>query len=226
MTISHPLDRPVWSALTTLWSPVAAGDAHALRLDADHGPFGAAADGSEQSLAALAALIPADGALWTVEADPLPLPPGVRVLREAVLHQMTADSVDAPDDAVMIAPLEEADAADMRALAHLTVPGPFHARTHRLGRFLGVKVDGRIVAMAGERMRVPGFSEVSGVCTHPDHRGRGYAGTLMRAVARAMLERGETPFLHTYATNHGAIALYETLGFRLRMPMHMTVLGR
>ena len=89
----------------------------------------------------------------------------------------------------------------MLALATLTRPGPFFARTHQLGAFIGVKQDGRLVAMAGERMQPTGFTEVSGVCTHPDPRGRGYAGGLMRQVAARILARGETPFLHAYADN-------------------------
>lgn len=123
-----------------------------------------------------------------------------------------------------IVPLAPADAPAMLALATLTEPGPFAARTHRLGGFVGIKVDGRLIAMAGERMKPPGFTEVSGVCTHPDHRGRGYAAALMRSVAVNILDRGEKPFLHVYPSNGGAIALYETLGFRLRRAMSMTIL--
>lgn len=80
--------------------------------------------------------------------------------------------------------------------------------------------------MAGERMKMPGLSEVSGVCTHPDHRGRGYAGTLMRMVAERMLARGETPWLHAYASNAGAIGLYESLGFRLHGTVTASILVR
>ena len=112
------------------------------------------------------------------------------------LAQMVAETI-APVGAGGFRAVDDEDAPEMRALAALTKPGPFGSLTHRLGGFIGVKREGRLVAMAGERMRLDGFTEVSGVCTHPDHRGRGYAGALMRTVASRMLARGETPFLHT-----------------------------
>jgi len=114
----------------------------------------------------------------------------------------------------------------MLALATETRPGPFFARTHQLGDFVGVKAGGRLIAMAGERMKPEGYTEVSGVCTDPGHRGRGYAGALMRVVAHRILARGETPFLHSYAHNTGAIGLYQSLGFALRSEMTMQVLSR
>jgi predicted GNAT family acetyltransferase len=114
----------------------------------------------------------------------------------------------------------------MLALATLTKPGPFLPRTHELGQFWGVKENGRLIAMAGERMKLPGFTEVSGVCTHPDFRGRGLAGVLSRVVATHIMNRGETPFLHAYAANRPAISLYESLGFRLRCNVGVTVLTR
>ena len=118
--------------------------------------------------------------------------------------------------------LGDADAPEMLALATLTEPGPFFVKTHQLGRFVGIRQDGRLVAMAGERMQPDGFTEVSGVCTHPDHRGRGYAAALMGEVARGILARGDTPFLHAYASNQAAIALYERLGFQHRREILMT----
>jgi predicted GNAT family acetyltransferase len=99
-------------------------------------------------------------------------------------------------------------------------------KTHLLGPFIGVRREGRLVAMAGVRLNLDGFTEVSGVCTHPDHRGRGYAGALMRVVAERMLARGETPWLHAYASNSGAIALYESLGFRLHGTVTASILVR
>ena len=223
--MTHPLDRPIWASLTTRQASLAQGDGRALRFDPDYAMFAAAADDSDEAMAALAALVAAHGDGALVEADPVRLPPGVTVASQALCHQMIAHALtpgEAPRFAIV--PLGEDDAPQMFELATLTRPGPYFARTHRLGDFVGVKEDGRLIAMAGERMRPTGFTEVSGVCTHPDARGRGYAAALMRLVAARILARGETPFLHAYATNTGAIGLYETLGFALRREVTMTVL--
>jgi len=227
MTLSHPLDRPVWSSLTSRQAGLAQGDAWAVRLAPEYGVFAAAADDSDASMAALAAIAAAGEGIALVEANPVRLPEAATVAQRALVHQMSADALTAdesksPDFEVVA--LTDADAPQMLALATLTKPGPFYARTHRMGRFIGVKQDGRLVAMAGERMQPTGFTEVSGVCTHPDARGRGLGGALTRIVAADILARGETPFLHVYATNTGAIGLYETLGFTLRREMTMTVL--
>jgi predicted GNAT family acetyltransferase len=114
----------------------------------------------------------------------------------------------------------------MVELASLTKPGPFGTRTHELGTYLGVRVEGRLAAMAGERLKVPGFTEVSAVCAHPDHTGRGYAAVLMMEVMRGIRSRGETPFLHVREDNLRAIALYERLGFRTRTKPYLAVLRK
>jgi len=223
---AHPLDRPIWAALTTRQAPLARGGARALRFDPSCAMFAAAADDGDEAMTALAALVAAHGDTALVEANPVRLPPGLIVVSQAPCHQMIAEAPGpAGTPAFEVVALTEADAPQMYDLAILTKPGPYFARTHRLGDFIGVKQDGRLVAMAGERMQPAGFTEVSGVCTHPDARGRGYAGALSRIVAARIGARGETPFLHVYATNTGAIALYEALGFRLRQELTMTVLS-
>jgi predicted GNAT family acetyltransferase len=221
------LDRPVWSALTTRWATIAEGDPRAWRIDRDYGVFGAAADRSPESLTALAALIPDQGELWLVEREDWPAPPGTRLARQAECVQMICERLTpGKPPAFEIVELGEDDGPAMYDLAMLTRPGPYAAHTNRLGDFIGVKQGEALIAMAGERMKMPGLSEVSGVCTHPDHRGRGYAGALMRVVAERMLSKGETPWLHAYASNTGAIALYETLGFRLNGTVTASVLVR
>lgn len=191
-----------------------------------YGPFAAAADNSVESLSALATLLPEGETLWLVEPDEVNLPPGTVVVRQALCVQMVASAITPAPLSFDIVPLNEDDAPEMRTLATLTEPGPFHARTHQLGRFVGTKVGGRLVAMAGERMRPLGYVEVSGVCTHPDFRGRGYAAGLMRQVATRILAEGDAPFLHAYASNTGAIGLYESLGFRVRRTVAATIVGR
>lgn len=224
---AHPLDRPVHAALTGRQAHLAQGDGRALRLDPEYGPFGAAIDAGAAAQAALAALVPDAGALWLLEPTPVAAPPGTRIVRQVPCDQMVAERIAPADRAIDFAVLGEADAAEMRALAALTQPGPFHARTHRLGRFIGLRDPaGRLVAMAGERMQAGGFTEVSGVCTHPDHRGRGHAAKLIRAVAAAILARGAQPFLHVYPDNAGAIALYQSLGFAFRAQLVLTLLAR
>lgn len=225
--MSHPLDRPVWSALSGRQSDIALAHGSAIRFAPEYGLFAAMPDDAPASLADLSALIAAHGDVALVESGGPPPIPGVGVRSSAVCWQMVADEPNQIGKAAFaFEDLTEADAPQMLALATLTAPGPFFARTHQLGRFVGVKVGGRLVAMAGERMRPPGHTEVSGVCTHPDHRGRGYAAGLMLEVAARIRARGEVPFLHSYAHNTGAIVLYQALGFDFRRELVMTTLTR
>jgi ribosomal protein S18 acetylase RimI-like enzyme len=153
-----------------------------------------------------------------------------------------ADHAPAPASDSTIIELGKKDSPEMVELATLTKPGPFGTRTHELGTYLGIRrrvserigdrvnegfsEKAKLVAMAGERLKVPGHTEVSAVCTHPEHTGQGYAGILMTEVMRRILARGETPFLHVREDNLRAIALYQRLGFRTRLRSHLAVLRR
>jgi predicted GNAT family acetyltransferase len=225
MKTLHPLDRPVWSALTGRHAHLAQGDPHsALRYPSDIEPFGATPDDRPAQLQALGALTARDNAVALVERHRVIAPSGLVAMIEEPVHQMTARRLAPPEDVDGVVELGDADAAGMQALAELTQPGPFHARTHMLGGFVGVRENGRLIAMTGERMRAPGFTEISAVCTHPDARGRGLAARLMRVVAHRIVARGEELFLHVYPHNGSAIAVYERLGFRHRATLHLTVL--
>ena len=218
------LDRPVWASLQHQphWG---VGDERARRFKGDINRFAATPDERAASLAALAELVqPGDDAVFLAQVPPLVVPAGLMVAKEALGVQMVATRALAPDDGVAV--LTDADAAEMLTLATLTEPGPFLARTHTMGRFIGIRVAGRLAAMAGERMRFPGHVEVSGVCTHPDFRGRGLARRLSAAVTADIQRRGEQPFLHAWATNTAAIALYESLGFVQRTTVNIAVLKR
>ncbi|MBF0665850.1 MAG: GNAT family N-acetyltransferase [Brevundimonas sp.] len=230
--IAHPLDRPVWSALTTRLAPLAIRAEHeagaAVRLDPDIGVFAAAADVSADSRAALDDLCRRYPGAGLVEPEGTPIAavlPDLPAVSRASCVQMTAAALTAgePGDLDVLT-LSEADAEEMLALATLTRPGPFRKGTLRLGGFVGVRREGRLIAMAGERMKVDGFSELSGVCTHPDFRGQGLAGALSRIVVARILGRGEQAFLHAYADHAATIAFYEGLGFSVRARMTYTVL--
>jgi predicted GNAT family acetyltransferase len=222
---AHVLDRPVWNALMTRQAHLALGDPRlALRYPADIEPFGATPANTPEQLSALGEMTPRDGGVALVETHAIVPPPGLIAMIEQPVRQMIAARIPAPQDVADIITLGDDDAAEMLALAELTQPGPFHARTHQLGEFVGIRENGKLIAMAGERMRVPGFTEISAVCTHPDARGRGLAAKLMRIVAAKIVARDEQLFLHVYPHNSGAISVYEKLGFRHRADVRLTVL--
>ncbi|MDZ7866543.1 GNAT family N-acetyltransferase [Acidovorax sp.] len=221
-----PLDRPVWAAL--LHAPqLTEGTVLARRYRRDVNLFASARDDDSASLAALADLVGAGESIFMAQVPPVQVPPGLQLVRSAQGVQMLAMQAVAPvpgEEAVVV--LGDADAPEMLALAQLTEPGPFLPRTHTMGRFVGVRIGGRLAAMAGERMRFAGATEVSGVCTHPDFRGRGLARRLSSVVAHAIQQRGDQAFLHAWASNHAAIALYESLGFQTRTEVQVAVLAR
>ena len=226
MMADHPLDRPVWHALTGPHARFALGGGLARRFHPAIGPLSAAAQDDDVGMRALAALVPADEALFTLQALRHGELPGIATERREALQMIADMSRMQPETDGEMTRLTSADAEDMLALATLTEPGPFGIRTGELGQFWGVKAKGKLVAMAGERLRLDGYTEVSGVCVHPAFRGRGHARALMLRVMRQIADRGETPFLTAYAHNKGAIALYESIGFRTRREMVISVLRR
>lgn len=222
----HVLDRPVWSALDTKHQAFAQGGALARRYPSSIVPFAASAADDAESLQALQALVAAGESIIMLQADAIALPAGLAAISTASGVQMV---LEAPLQAVSderVQQLTQDDAAEMLALASLTKPGPFSLKALSLGDFWGVKIDGRLAAMAGERMKQPGYTELSGVCSHPDVRGGGLGRLLSVFVANQIAARGEVPYLHAYATNAAAIRLYESIGFSLRSPMHVAVVQR
>lgn len=222
----HVLDRPVWAALTSTHAHLAEGDERARRYRAGTAAFLAARDDDAKSLAALEALVQPGERLFMLQAGTIALPPGLVAAVQARAVQMVAERTMAAHGATRITELGATDIEDMLALAELTKPGPFTRGALALGRFWGVRIDGRLAAMAGERMRQTGFTEISGVCTHPDFRGWGLARLLSVAVVAEAQKRGDTPYLHAYASNAPALRLYESIGFRLRCEMSVAVVER
>jgi predicted GNAT family acetyltransferase len=221
------LDRPIWSSLSTRHAALAVGGPLARRYAPEVNLFASARDDSANALAALATLVHPGVRVYLLQVPRIVVPAGLTAVKSAKGVQMVATrslASTAGDEDIRV--LGAADAPEMLALATLTEPGPFLSRTHLMGTFLGVRIGGRLAAMAGERFRFPGYTEVSGVCTHPEFRGRGLARRLSAAVTARIEARGERPFLHAWKTNVAAITLYGSLGFELREEVDVAVIER
>ncbi len=223
----HPLDNIIWQALTTRQAEFAEAFHSARRFMRDVTSLAAMPDLSAQSFQSLAGLAGPGGTTALFLEAPFQPRPGWKVVAGAPMLEMVYENGTVPARSeIEIHELGAKDSPEMVELATLTKPGPFGIRTHELGTYLGVRREGKLVAMAGERLKIPGYTEVSAVCTHPDHTGKGYAQALMSEVLRRILDRGETPLLHVREDNERAIRVYEKLGFSKRVLMHFAVIRR
>ncbi|RQR87502.1 MULTISPECIES: GNAT family N-acetyltransferase [unclassified Burkholderia] len=223
---AHPLDNAVWHALAGEQQRFALGDERARRFPPELAPFAGLAERSPAAFDALRALIDTHGPAALVTPDEIPTPGGCSVVRRAVLHQMIWQGT--PDDAQPLehVRLTEGDVPAMLELIAATEPGPFGPRTIEFGGYLGVRSEGRLVAMAGQRLTAGGHTEISAVCVDPAFRGQGLAAGLIRALIARIRARAETPFLHVLSSNRVAIERYLALGFTIRRDMQLLVLGR
>jgi ribosomal protein S18 acetylase RimI-like enzyme len=209
------LDNVVWSALAGPQARFAQVKGRAARFDPDVSPFTALADPADPVAWRDLADLVGPGAEALVAGRPVTAPPVWETIVLVPGVQLTgAAATGAPDPEAVL--LGSADRAEILDLVARTKPGPFRDRTIELGGYLGIRRAGALIAMAGERLRVPGWTEVSAVCTDPAFRGQGLAARLIRAVVAAIRERGDEPFLHAAGENTNAIRLYENLGFTLR----------
>jgi len=210
----RPPDNPVVAALTGPHAHLAEVKGRAIRYQTDVAPFASViGEPDREAWDDLAELI-GPGAVSPLNGVDAELPPGWEVVVEFDGVRMVGEAVDgAPDPRARV--LGPADVPDMLALVARTEPGPFLPRTIEMGTYLGIHEDGVLIGMAGERLRPPGWTEISAVCTDEAYRGRGLATRLVRAVAAGIQARGDVPFLHATATNTSAIRLYQALGFTL-----------
>jgi GNAT superfamily N-acetyltransferase len=209
------LDAPIWAALHHAQRGIAEISGRAARFRTDVAPFSAVAPGAGAEVWADLATLAGPGRPVTLFGEVPPVPPQWPVTFELGIVQLVDEGVAAGPDPEAAA-LGERDLPEMLELVRRTDPGPFRARTIETGAYLGLRHEGALIAMAGERTRPPGWTEVSAVCTDPQYRGRGLGSRLVRAVVHGVRARGERAFLHVADTNVTAIRLYEALGFRLR----------
>jgi len=223
------LENVIWKALTTRQSHFAEGSNGARRFIREVTLLSAFPEPNDEGYKALARLVGPNGTAGVFLNKPYQQRSGWEFIAGAALTQMISENghkPTAPRSDLRIIELGDKDSPDMLELTTLTKPGPFGPRTHELGYYFGIRDQGKLVAMAGERLKVPGYTEVSAVCTHPDHLGKGYAAALMSEVMRGIRERGETPFLHVRSDNARAVSLYKRLGFQTRWQGHYAVLRR
>jgi ribosomal protein S18 acetylase RimI-like enzyme len=219
----HSLDNPIWNSLSTLHAHFAEGDGLAKRYPPEVTLLAGMGEPTIEAYASLAKALQRAGAALFLYQPPH-IPAGWNTVHASPLVQMVCEKPNLAQDGFPAEELTPADVPEMVALAELTKPGPFGSRTHELGEYLGIRKAKRLVAMAGERLHLPGYTEVSAVCTHPEFQGHGYARELMSILMRKIIQRGETPILHVRQENVSAIHLYEKLGFRTRRLLHFVII--
>jgi GNAT superfamily N-acetyltransferase len=225
----YVLDNPVWEALVSEQSHWADGDRLARRFPTAVGPLAGMIDQSKAAYASLAKLSPPGEQLVLFLNEPAAVPQGWTLDVGGPLTQMVYANPpltlpQRPIENATIIQLAEADIPEMLALTQLTKPGPFRQKTHELGTYVGIRVQGQLAAMAGERLDLQDYTEISAVCTHPDFQGKGYAQALLTAVIKNVMRRGKTPFLHTRPDNTAALRAYEKLTFHTRRLIYLAVI--
>lgn len=221
------MNNPIWAALTSAQAHFAIGGPVAKRYPAEVAPFIAVTEPTAAAADALAELVSPGEIVNIVSVTPK-LDQGWELLATGNIVQMVwRDDAPAPDeDTTGITPLTDADTPDMLGLTSLVFPGYFRRRTPEMGEYFGIREDGQFAAMAGERMKLHGYEEISAVCTHPNFTGRGLAARLINLVVAKQLKRGIVPFLHVNEANARARALYVRLGFYDRALLPLWLLKR
>jgi predicted GNAT family acetyltransferase len=205
---------PVWHALHTKHRHFAVSTSNACRYPADVAPFAAVAAPTVVALLHLHSLLAPNESVW-IAGETYPHPPELVFEESLVCLQMVLPTeITPPAPTIEILPLSNANAPEMVALTALAFPGFFRSRTCEMGTYYGIRSEGELIAMGGERLTINAYPEISGICTHPAHRGKGYAATLMWQLVRDHRRDGLISWLHVSATNSRAIELYQRMGFK------------
>lgn len=221
---THVLDQAAWASLTGPHAHFAQGTGRALRYPVDVSPVIAVPPVQDEAVWADLLALVGPGEIAFLAGEISAPPDGWEIAFQGDGVQLVATGAleSRPSDDLVT--LGAADAPEMLDLVARTQPGPFEPKTYQLGTYLGVRRDGALVAMAGERLHPPGWTEISAVCTDAAHRGQGLATTLVRAVAHNIRQRGETPFMHASSDNVNAVRLYRSIGFEIRRTVRFSVL--
>ena len=205
--------NPVWHALHGPHRHLAIVEGSACRYPADVSPFAAIAAPTGRALDELRLLLAPDDPVWIVDYGRTV--PGLKVVDTlACLQMVLPTDVEPPLPSGEVLPLTVANAHEMVALTDVAFPGFFRSRTYRMGSYCGVRIDGELVAMGGERLRLEGHPELSGICTHPAHRGKGLASAVIGHLLRHHRRDGLRSWLQVGVANTRAIDLYTSLGFK------------
>ena len=215
MRKEHPLDNVAWNSLTSRHKHLGVIGEKAAKYRSHVSMIAGIAENSTEAFTELAEISEPGIPVALIGNDPPEGHPDWMVRRAGEAYQMVIE-IPIKYEEKEIVRLTPEDVPEMMKLVELTQPGPFSPGTIEMGDYIGIKVDGKLVAMGGERMKPEGYTEVSGICTHPDHRGKGYAKAITGYLTNAILERGEVPFLHAFTNNTPAIKLYEKLGYKKR----------
>ena len=212
--MQSPLENPAWHALTSGHAHLAITSGNARRYPLDIGAFIAVPEITPETIHDLAQIVPEDNIVGMIYDDPIEHPAWEVQFQGRAMQMVCRVPKLIDRSGVDIVQLSEVDADAMIALTTLTQPGPFFPRTYLMGRYFGIKVDGELVAMAGERLVLEDHTEISAVCTHPDHQRKGYASMLICHVMDILMQENRTPFLHVNPENINAIKAYKKLGFK------------
>lgn len=225
--VEKALNNPVYHALQTGDAHFAYGTEDVKFFPEELSPFAGFRDGWDKGFDGLYQLLPAGRKILCATPQLITEPKRWQLLNEIRgLQFVFAGKMNSYEDFSKLVPLQKENVEEMMQLAGLTKPGPFGSRTIEFGHYFGIFEKNQLAAMAGQRLHVSNFTEISAVCTHPNFLGKGFATLLIRHQLNLICSQGQIPFLHVREDNHRAIALYERLGFKLSGPMNFYFMKR
>jgi ribosomal protein S18 acetylase RimI-like enzyme len=225
--MEHPLENPIWHALATRHAALNMGSEQVRFFHEDVSPFVAMDKWNDDDMKAMSQQVPGDRTFYVLIPRTVSIPDVFEQVYTTPIYQMVCQDFKPQQLREQeVLDMGNRDVQEMIALTALTRPGPFGPGTMKFGKYIGIRREGRLAAIAGERMKVPGFTEVSAVCTHPDFLGNGYASHLMGLLCRDIIDRNETPFLHVRADNDRAIKTYERMGFAISRDVFFAIIKR